>query len=43
MNRLTKGNGQNQGLKSSSVEVKVLSLALCFSLFIVVCIYALMS
>ena len=42
MTRLTEGNGQNQALKSSSVEVKFLTLALRFSLFLVVslcCIY----
>ena len=43
MNRLTKGNSQNQALKSSSVEVKVLSLAVHLSLFAVVCMYVLMS
>ena len=38
MNRLTEGNGQNQALKNSSVEVKVLTLALHFSLFFY-CLY----
>ena len=33
VNRLTGGNDQNQALKSSSVEVKVLTLAFHFSLF----------
>ena len=32
VNRLTEGNGQNQALDNSSVEVKFLTLALCFSL-----------
>ena len=44
MNRLTEENGQNQALKNSSVEVKILSLALRFSLHFfvfMVCLYAL--
>ena len=36
MTRLTGGNGQNQALKSSSIEVKFLTLALRFSLFLYV-------
>ena len=40
VNRLTKGNGQNQVLKSSSIEVKVLTLAFYFSLFFCVYLYA---
>ena len=41
MNRLIKENGQNQALKSSNVEVKVLILALHFSLFLCLYIYVL--
>ena len=33
MTRLIEGKGKNQALKSSSVEVKFLTLALLFSLF----------
>ena len=40
VNRLTKGNSQNQALESSNVEVKFLTLALCFSLlFLWSCLY----
>ena len=36
MTRLAKGNGQKQALKSSSVEVKFLTLAFCFYFSILV-------
>ena len=39
MTRLTEGNSQNQALESSCVEVKVLSLALYFSLFFSLFLY----
>ena len=46
MTKLIERNGQNQALKSSSVEVKFLTLALCFFLtflcffvYIYVCVY----
>ena len=32
MNRLIEGNGQNQALKITNVEVKFVTLALCFPL-----------
>ena len=39
MTRLIEGNGHNQALESSCVEVKVLSLALHFSLFFSLFLY----